>query len=60
MSEKAELVVECKESVAFQMASHIASMEEMYKDKASYRKKFLDLYAECLEAAWHQRDIKGQ
>jgi hypothetical protein len=28
----------------------IVNKEELYKDKASYRKNLLDLYAECLYA----------
>ena len=51
--------LQSKQSVAFQLATQIANMEDMYKDKANYRKKFLDLYAECLEATSHQREIKG-
>lgn len=59
MSEKFELNVECKESVALQMARDIASREEMYKEKQDFRRKFLDLYAECLEATSNQRDISA-
>lgn len=57
MSDKAELNIECKESVALQIAREIAVQEELYRDKPNFRKKFLDLYAECLEATHQQRDF---
>ena len=48
MSEKTELQVASKESVAFMLTMEISYKEELYKDKSTYRKKLLDLYAECL------------
>jgi hypothetical protein len=50
MSEQTELKVASKESVAFEIATDIAKREKFYDDPTTYRKKFLDLYAECLHA----------
>ncbi len=50
MSEKTELQVSTKESVALELTMYIANKEELYNDKESYRKNLLDLYAECLRA----------
>ena len=57
MSEKTELQVASKESVAFKLAMDISTKEELYNDKSTYRKKTLDLYAECLAATSGNRVI---
>jgi hypothetical protein len=36
----------------------MADKEEMYNDTANYRKRYLDLYAECREAVTGYRKIK--
>ncbi len=53
MTEKCELKIESCESVALGMTIHIALKEQMYKSNNgdSYRKDFLDLYDECLDAS---------
>jgi hypothetical protein len=56
MSEQAELKVASKESVALELAMDIASREKFYDDSSTYRKKLLDLYAECLRATNGWRD----
>jgi len=55
MSDKLKLNVASQESVALQLANDIASREDMYKDKDNYRKRFLDLYKECLSATKNNR-----
>lgn len=50
MSEKTELQVASKESVALALAMEIASQESLYNGDSTFRKKLLDLYAECLRA----------
>ncbi len=50
MSEQSELKIASKESVALEMATDIAGREKFHDDSSTYRKKFLDLYVECLEA----------
>lgn len=46
MSEKTELQVASKESVAYELTVRIARQEELAKDKSTYREKVLDLYME--------------
>jgi hypothetical protein len=44
------------EAVAYILAARIASMEDLgAKDTGNYRKEFLDLYAECLQATMNKR-----
>ncbi|MCZ2722209.1 hypothetical protein O1D97_11310 [Marinomonas sp. 15G1-11] len=50
MSDKVDLKVASKESVAFELAQDIAIKEKLHEDPALYRKRFLDLYVECLNA----------
>mgnify|MGYP006096872629 CR=1 FL=1 len=50
MSEKVELKIASKESVALELAIDIAAREKFYDDLSTYRKKLLDLYVECLNA----------
>lgn len=57
MSEKTELQVSTKESVALELTMYIANNEELSNDKESYRKNVLDLYAECLYATNGFREI---
>lgn len=51
MSEQTELKIASSESVALELAKDISYKEELDNDSSSYRKNFLDLYAECLAAA---------
>lgn len=46
------------EAVALAMAIRISNQENIQLDQ-DFRGKFLDLYAECLVAAYGNRDIKG-
>lgn len=55
MSEKTELNVASKESVALELARQISSQENLHYNKDTYRKEYLDLYAECLEATHGRR-----
>ncbi len=55
MSEEVKLNVASQESVALQLANDIASREKLYEDDTTYRKKLLDLYAECLQATRNAR-----
>lgn len=49
MSKQAELKIASKESIAFELAMNIAWKEELHNDVSMYRKKILELYAECLQ-----------
>ena len=51
MSEQTESRIIAKEEVALNLARDIASREALHNDSSTYRKKILDLYAECLHAA---------
>ena len=53
MTEKCELKIESRESVAHKMTIQIALKEQMGNSNNgdSYRKDFLDLYDECLDAS---------
>lgn len=51
MSEKTELKIASKESVALQLANDIASRESMWDKSQNYRKDFLNLYVQCYMAA---------
>lgn len=51
MSEQTELKIASSESVALELAKDISYKEELDNNSSSYRKNFLDLYAECLVAA---------
>jgi len=57
MSEQSELKIASKESVALEMAMDIANREKFYDDSSTYRKKLLDLYAECLYATNGYREV---
>lgn len=50
MADQAELVVETKESVAFKLALELRGCIGTNDFDEGYKNKFLDLYAECLEA----------
>lgn len=56
MAEKVNLEVASAESVAFTMAKDISRLKY---DDPDYREKFLDLYAECLEATTGRRSRKA-
>ena len=62
MTEKCELKIESRESVAHKMARDMALKEQMGNSNNgySYRKDFLDLYAECLDASMGRRDFSQQ
>ncbi len=45
-----------KEKVAYDLAMRIATEEKLFNDQ-EYRKKLLDLYAECLYATRGYRDL---
>lgn len=49
-----------KERVAWELTQDIASKENLYKNSEEYRKKILDLYAECLDATNWRRDYDGK
>ena len=59
MTEKSELKIESCESVALGLTIHIALKEQMGNSNNgdSYRKGFLDLYAECLNASMGRRNF---
>lgn len=46
-----------KERVALELANAIAAKEDIYSDKANFRKRILDLYAECLHTTRGYRDF---
>jgi hypothetical protein len=50
MTDQAELKVASKEQIAYKLAIDIAGQENLLSDNSTYRKKLLDLYAECLSA----------
>ncbi len=50
MSDQVETKYSSTESVALKLAQTIADSEDLYSDSSSFRKKYLDLYAECLKA----------
>ncbi len=56
MAEKLKFDSGCKERVAMEIANHIGDREEMYKEKENFRKMYLDLYAEVLDAVEGRRD----
>ena len=57
MSEQVELEVASKESVALALAKEIKYREDPDNKKGDFRKNYLDLYAECLEATKGNRSI---
>jgi hypothetical protein len=57
MPDQVEIKSSSKESVALTLAQDIATQESLHNDKATYREKFLDLYAECLKATKGNRRI---
>lgn len=57
MAENVKLEIECKEKVAKEIADLISAKEEMYNDAANYRKRYLDLYAECIYAVYGHREL---
>jgi len=60
MTEQVEIKSSSKETVALSLAKEIASQESMYEDESTFRKKFLDLYAECFNPTSHINNILGR
>jgi hypothetical protein len=48
-----------KEKIALELTNAIAVKEDIYSDKATFRTRILDLYAECLNATNGYRSIKA-
>jgi len=57
MSDQVELNVASKESVALELTKFIAHKEGLSSTDQEYRKKFLDLYNECLQATNNNRAL---
>ena len=57
MTEKIELKTSSIQDVALKLTETIASSENLYANKkdTDFRKKYLDLYAECLDAVTGNR-----
>lgn len=56
MADKAELIIESKEKVAYDLAKKIeANTQKIHPD--NYRKEYLDLYAECLHTVDGRREL---
>jgi|DeeseametaMP1786_FD_contig_21_1784217_length_215_multi_4_in_0_out_0_1 hypothetical protein len=57
MADENSMIIETKESVALKMAIRISNAESGPSEEQGYRAYFLNLYAECLEAANGYRDF---
>lgn len=55
MTDNTQLKVKTAESVAFELANRISNKEGLDKNAETFRKEFLDLYAECLQATKNNR-----
>ena len=54
MSDQHDLTIASAESVALKLTREIATSEKLFQED-DYRKKYLDLYAECLVATRGRR-----
>ena len=57
MSDQVDLNVASKESVAHTLTIKLAKAEGLISTDPDYRKKYLDLYAECLYATSGYRSV---
>lgn len=60
MSEKPTTITTSKEYVAYKLAEKVFNMESTSKRQeinADFRKNYLDLYAECLQASNNSRAL---
>lgn len=58
MTEKVEIKSSSAESVALKLAERIVQAENLSNEDPEFRKKYLDIYAECLKATKFRRTFE--